>query len=260
MGDRQPAARAARPTATTSPLRAAVLRLHAAAPRGRVARPGVASATTPRPTCGASGGRGDHAPATARTRRRSSALDGAADRARPSAEEVLHPRRRDARSSPTPGALERADDDGALVALPGAARDAGCASTRGWASSPAGSTSSRRSTAALRPEALAHARATSAPATRAIAGDRAADRHQHRARRRATSARWPREHRGHPRLSPAHDRLRLRHRARLRSRRAGPRVPVPARPPDGARPHRLGARAGRDPRHGRGRAGRRCGR
>ncbi len=104
---------------------------------------------------------------------------------------------------------------------------------------------------ALRPEALA-ALSYIGNAVRAIAErgrDAAAD--VDRARRAVPARARGAQQRGDAQLQPAHDGLRVRHRARLRQPPPGARVPVRARPPAGAEPDRLGARAGCDPRHRR---------
>ncbi len=58
-----------------------------------------------------------------------------------------------------------------------------------------------------------------------------------------------RESRGHPRLLPAHDRIRVRRPPPLRIGRAGAGVSVRARRPHGARADRVDPRAGGNPRH-----------
>ena len=124
----------------------------------------------------------------------------------------------------------------------------GLGATRGWASSPAGWTSTARSTGAG-PQALAMALYIGAQ-VRAYAGGDAAlivtSTVRDAAYQELLVAPEPR---GHARLLPAHDRLGVRHRAGLP--RPPPRrgVPVRARPAPGAQRDRVGPRARRDPHH-----------
>ena len=251
-GHRQPAERARRLRQARHPLRAALLRLDAVAPRAR-------------PT-GSSPSLGDDSSTylwrvlaakeimrlvPRRTRAGSPAAPCSRSR-KASAEEVLHPSDRTPAFA-DPFALGRARASGELAPLdpPRPRPRTASASTRAMGE-------------------LAEPRApVAAPVPRAApAGARGARGHRHRDE--ADLAHAPplvvtstvrdqryqrvlaaREHRGDAQLLAAHDRLRVRHLARLPLARPGARVPVHARPPDGAEPDRLGARARRDPRHGR---------
>ena len=134
-GHRQPAERAARLRRGRRLLRAAVLRLHAAAPRRRLPPARARSATTPRPTSGACGGARDHAPVSLRPGA-AARISGLQTRAR------TRPRRCCTRATRRPvrdaAQLRAAYADGAhRRAAARAARARPRGSTAGWASSPA---------------------------------------------------------------------------------------------------------------------------
>ena len=170
----------------------------------------------------------------------------AAQTAKASAEEVLHPPGSTERFT-TPEQLQAAWKDEKLVAFPRDERVTG----------PARRPADGRARPA--PRAAAHAlrgpaaggarhRALHRRAGARAVGPVAADRHLDGARRRLPAAAGEPQPRGHPRLLAAHHGLGVRHRAPLPLQAAGAGVPVRARPPAGARRDRVGARAGRDPR------------
>ena len=191
-GHRQPAAGADGLRQGRRPLRAAVLRLHAPAPRRGVAQAGVAAATTPRPTCGACSrparscactatipqalqreavlqsaqGLGRGGPAPAPSARRSSATPSRSG---------ARGRRRAARRS-----------TGSVLAPYGLQHGPEHGRARGGAIKQ-----SPRLYRALRPQALAMLQALGAGDARDL-GQPAADRHEHGARQATTSACWPR--------------------------------------------------------------------
>ena len=169
----------------------------------------------------------------------------AAQTAKASAEEVLHPPGSTPRYT-TAGRLQEAWDDEDIVPFPdnprvtGLRRDARMGELAPEAALYQG----------LRPEALATALYIGAE-VRALSGDAPLDRHLDRARRGLPApARGP-QPRGDPQLLAAHDRLGVRHRAPLPLQAPGARLPVRPRPPPDAGRDRLGAGARRDPCHGR---------
>ena len=175
--------------------------------------------------------------------------------AKASAEEVLHPRS-STEIFDTPGDVEDAEDDGDLVALPvRRLADAGITIDPGMGELAGRLDQERTRYRALRPEALAMLEYLGA-GTQAISGTGPLI---------VTST--VRDTRYQRVL--ASENIEATHAYSLHttgftfdierdyaSGRQAPRVPVPARPPHGAGPHRLGARAGRDPHHGLGSRGR----
>ena len=167
-----------------------------------------------------------------------------------SAEEVLHP----ADKTPPygdPFAVGRARASGQLVALsPQQLAGFGIRVDPRMGELAGRLHQSRRLYRALRPQALRMLEVIGARHAR----DRPhapARRHEHRARRALPARARRAQHRGDAQLLAAHDRLGVRHLALVPLARAGARVPVHARPPDGAEHDRLGARARRDPCDGR---------
>ena len=141
-----------------------------------------ASATTRPTTCGSSPRRRRSCACTATTGR-SSTGSSALQRAKASAEEVLHPRRPHA-GVRTPADAQARAGTSARRAVPGATRPSpACGATRAWASSRGACTSPAGLYRGLRPEALAMALYIGAQ-VRAISHTSAADRHLDRARRR----------------------------------------------------------------------------
>ena len=170
--------------------------------------------------------------------------------AKNSAEEVLHP----------PASTDRARESRRRSRRPG--RPAGSRSSRRkpavtgldprHADGRAGRASRRpaRPLPRLRPEALAMTLYIGAQ-TRAIERRRAARGHVHRARPGLPAPAGAPQPRGDRELLAATTGWTFDVSRTYRSRSAGAGVPVRAGPPPGARRHRLGARARRDPRHRR---------
>ena len=214
-------------------------------------------ATTPPRTCGGSTRRGRSCGCTATTPA-SSRASRRCTRNKNSAEEVLHPPRPTTEIFAEPESIETALDDGELVTLPAdGLRAAGVRIDRRMGELAERQNVDARSTAALRPEALAllvylaprrqgdlagASRSSLTSTVRDEGYQRAAHAHATPRRRTATRCTPPA---GRSTSSAA------------TLARAGARLPVHARPPRGAQPHRLGARARRDPRHRRRASGRR---
>ena len=169
--------------------------------------------------------------------------------AKNSAEEVLHPADATARFA-TPAQLRAAYADDRIVALPAARLRRRGVSIDPGMGELAGRLGQRRTLyQGLRGPALGAAGLR----RRGRAGDlrrRPARRDEHGPRRalpaRAARAQPP----GDAQLLAALDGLVVRRLAPLRLARAGRGVSIPARPPAVTQPHRLGTRAGRDPRDG----------
>ena len=169
----------------------------------------------------------------------------AAQTAKNSAEEVLHP----------PGSTQRyrtpADAAGGVGRRrrgrlpPRRARDRAARGPADGGARPAALALPRPPARGARHRAL-HRRAGAVAVRPGAAGG-----HLDRARRRVPEAARGPEPRGDPQLLAPHHRLGVRHRPRVPLEGACAGVPVRARPPAGARRDRLGARARRDPRHGR---------
>ena len=175
---------------------------------------------------------------------RAAALQGAKN----SAEEVLHPQE----STPQfadPDALRRAYDDGEVVAFPDDPARTGCGATRGWASSPGGSTSIARPVPGAAPRRARHGALHRRAGARLRGRGPGADRHLDRARRGLPAPARAPQPRGHAELLAAHHRLGVRRRAGLPRRPPRGGVPVRPGPAPGDERDRLGARARRDPHH-----------
>ena len=252
-GRRQPAERASTAFGggEDTPVRRALLRLEPAAARQGVGHARRRSATTPRRTCGASRRRRTSCAATATTPARSSGARRAMT-AKNSAEEVLHPRGRRPRSSPSPR-RSRPRCDSRRPARRCAARELRAEGIR---------IDPQHGRAGAAPEAaqVALPRRCSPTRSRCSSTSPAARRRSARPSRSCSRARC---------ATSATSALLTRRNIEAthgyslhttgwafdiertyRSRAPGARVPVHARPPAGAEPHRLGARARRDPRHG----------
>ena len=174
------------------------------------------SATTPRRTSGGSRRRGDHAPVSLRSRRSSTAIS-ALQNAKNSAEEVLHPRRRDAavrdarRSCARPTTTARSSRCRRRRSPRTASR-----STPGWASSPARLGQRTRAVPRAARAGAGAARRTSARASKRDLRRAAARRDEHRARRALPARCCCKTNREATReLLAAHDRLGVRHPAQL---------------------------------------------
>ena len=248
VGNLQQALTALRPG--HRPLRPALLRLEPAAPRGGVAQARLAGRRLlDLPVAGARRAR-DHAPVPQATPRRSQ-REAVLQSHKASAEEVLHPRRahdgvrRPLRDRPRAGVRRRC-----ARSTRRSSRPTGCGSTRSMGELARRIKQSPRLYRALRPQALAMLEAIGA-ATQAIARTAAAGRSRARCATRTTSASWPRPTARRPPPTRCTRPATPSTSPRLPQPRAGARLPVRPRPPHGAGPDRLGARARGDPRDGR---------
>ena len=235
-------------------VRRALLRLEPAAPRARPTGCSRRSATTRRRTCGGSRRRATSCGAGATTRRRSPSAPGASPRRTPA-------RSCCARSSDTAKFAHAAASSRRPTTTATSCRcrratcsAPACASTAAWASSPAGSTGRARSTAACAPR-RSRCSSTWRAGTETISDRQPLvvtstvrdQRYQRQLLRRNTEAT--------PGYSLHTTGYAFDVAAPLPQPRARAGVPVHARPPDRARPHRVGARAARrsTSRSGRGR-------